>query len=147
MHLLVVDTTKIVVSRPERHIRSQCILEQLFGLVVLLFHDQCGGLCIKLTGPLGIAFQTRRNRLVAALSQVVVVVEAAGRSGALITARLALDLGREILARVDVLIGGRYEEGRPVGEGLLGSANQRVHFLTGRYGPGDLDRLPPGECR
>lgn len=40
----------------------------------------------------------QRNRLVAALAQAVVVVEAPARSGALITARLALDLGREVLA-------------------------------------------------
>lgn len=38
-----------------------------------------------------------RNRIVAALSDAVLVVEAAGRSGALITARLALDLGRDVL--------------------------------------------------
>ena len=38
-----------------------------------------------------------RNRIVAALADVVIVVEAAGRSGALITARLALDLGRDVL--------------------------------------------------
>jgi DNA processing protein len=40
----------------------------------------------------------RRNRLLAALARVVVVVEAGERSGALITARLALDLGRDVLA-------------------------------------------------
>lgn len=40
----------------------------------------------------------RRNRVLAAWSRAVVVVEAASRSGALITARCALDEGREVLA-------------------------------------------------
>lgn len=39
-----------------------------------------------------------RNRIVAALADVTIVIEAAARSGALITARLALDLGRDVLA-------------------------------------------------
>jgi len=40
----------------------------------------------------------RRNRLIAALSAAVIVVEATERSGALSTARWAADLGRDVLA-------------------------------------------------
>jgi DNA processing protein len=40
----------------------------------------------------------KRNRIIAALSQAVIVVEAGSRSGALITVDHGLDLGREILA-------------------------------------------------
>lgn len=67
-----------------------------------LYHAVAERGCLITEAPLGTVPQSshfpRRNRLIAGLSLGVILIEAALRSGTLITARLALDYGRDVFA-------------------------------------------------
>ena len=76
-----------VVYPPE----NQAIYEEIQGKGLLLAELPPG------TTPQARHFP-RRNRIISGLARGVIVVEAAPRSGSLITARLALDQGRELFA-------------------------------------------------
>lgn len=61
-------------------------------------------------------------------------------------AELTSHAARSLLAETDILVAGRFlQEQRVAGRAWVGSANQTVHFLTGRYGPGDLADAPVSE--
>lgn len=55
--------------------------------------------------------------------------------------------GDEVLARLDVLIDGRYRSTERLATGLRGSENQRIQLLTRRYTLGQLEATPVAEIR
>jgi DNA processing protein len=80
-----------------------------------------------------------RNRIIAGIARAVVVVEARERSGALITADLALDEGREVFA-----VPGEVTSSLSVGSNAL--LRLGAHVLTGAHDVLDvlgIDRPPP----
>jgi len=97
--------------------------------------------------PMGLQPQARhfprRNRLIAGLARGVVVVEAAARSGSLITARDALDLGREVLA-----VPGHPFDARSGGSNLLirdgATLIRGAADVTEVLGAPDAGPTPPG---
>lgn len=59
----------------------------------------------------------------------------------------ALSHGPELLARLDVLVDGRYVSTERLATGLRGSTNQRIHLLTDRYTRADVEATPIAEIR
>jgi anaerobic ribonucleoside-triphosphate reductase activating protein len=59
----------------------------------------------------------------------------------------ALPGGPDVLARLDVLIDGRYVARERLAIGLRGSANQQIRLLTERYARADVEATPVAEIR
>jgi len=55
--------------------------------------------------------------------------------------------GPEVLARLDVLIDGRYVSTERLATGLRGSSNQRIHLLTARHTLAEVEATPVAEIR
>lgn len=55
--------------------------------------------------------------------------------------------GPDVLARLDVLVDGRYRSTERLASGLRGSANQRIQLLTDRYSLRQLESVPVAEIR
>ena len=51
---------------------------------------------------------------------------------------------RAILEHADILVDGAYRQESRIGDPWRGSANQRIHYLTNRYGPADHAAAPRG---
>lgn len=110
-------------------------------------HDQLYAMlaergCIVSESPLGYVAQARdfpkRNRVISGLSLATIVVEAAERSGSLITARFALEQGREVMAVPGSPLDPRCKGANRLikqGAALIESADDVLQAMQGISGP------------
>lgn len=82
-----------------------------------------------------------------ALAELLAAVQVAGLSVVLYSGYTRAEIeamphGQRVLRAADVLIDGRYRADSPCHDGYRGSANQRLHFLSDRYGPDDFPPQP-----
>ena len=110
-------------------------------------HDQLYAMlaergCIVSESPFGYVAQARdfpkRNRVISGLSLATIVVEAAERSGSLITARFALEQGREVMAVPGSPLDPRCKGANRLikqGAALIESADDVLQAMQGISGP------------
>jgi anaerobic ribonucleoside-triphosphate reductase activating protein len=76
-----------------------------------------------------------------AQTKLSVIVFSGYHRSELETVRFAEDA----LKLIDILIAGRYEQDKRIAQGLLGSTNKSIFFLTQRYQIKDLEQTPISE--